>query len=109
MPSSRYRRSSTNIVAPSESGAWRPRPLPGVLTQEAFPGHPELRKNEKRASRRANQNGAMCGMVCGFAMNLYLWRRTHVPWTWWVLIGATVTFAVGWAMSFLWQFPKKTS
>src|SRR5579862_9228593 len=52
-------------------------------------------------TRRANQRGAMLGMACGFAMNLYLWRWTPIPWTWWVLIGATVTFVIGYAASSL--------
>jgi Na+/proline symporter len=50
-------------------------------------------------TRRANQIGAMAGMVCGFATDLYLWRWTQVPWTWWVMIGTGVTFAVGWVTS----------
>jgi len=50
-------------------------------------------------TRRANQRGAMVGMACGFAMELYLWRWTHVPWTWWVMIGTGVTFSVGWVVS----------
>jgi solute:Na+ symporter, SSS family len=50
-------------------------------------------------TRRANQRGAMAGMVCGFAMNVYLWKWTHVPWTWWVMIGSVSTFAVGWVAS----------
>ncbi len=50
-------------------------------------------------TRRANQRGAMVGMACGFAMELYLWRWTHVPWTWWVMIGTGVTFGVGWIVS----------
>jgi len=53
-------------------------------------------------TRRANQFGATLGMVCGFAVDLYLWRGTHVPWTWWVMIGTSVTFAVGWVASALW-------
>ena len=51
-------------------------------------------------TRRANSRGAMIGMLCGFATELYLWRATHVPWTWWVMIGAGVTFAIGYALSF---------
>jgi solute:Na+ symporter, SSS family len=47
-------------------------------------------------TRRASQRGAMVGMACGFAMDLYLWLGTRVPWTWWVMIGSAVTFAVGW-------------
>ena len=50
-------------------------------------------------TRRANQRGAMVGMACGFAMELYLWLGTHLPWTWWVMIGSMLTFAVGWLVS----------
>jgi len=50
-------------------------------------------------TRRANQRGAMVGMGCGFAMELYLWLGTHVAWTWWVMIGTAVTFAIGWTTS----------
>jgi len=50
-------------------------------------------------TRRANQLGAMIGMLLGFAVDLYLWLGTRVPWTWWVMIGATVTFVVGWMAS----------
>src|SRR5438874_12960725 len=50
-------------------------------------------------TRRANQVGAMVGMVCGFAVELYLWLGTRVPWTWWVVIGTSMTFGVGYAFS----------
>ncbi len=50
-------------------------------------------------TRRANQRGAMVGMLCGFAVELYVWRATHVPWTWWVMIGTCITFGIGWAAS----------
>ncbi len=50
-------------------------------------------------TRTANQNGAIVGMLCGFGIELYLWRWTQVPWTWWVAIGTCVTFAVGYAAS----------
>jgi SSS family solute:Na+ symporter len=50
-------------------------------------------------TRRANQRGAIVGMLFGFAVELYLWG-THVPWTWWVMIGTMVTFAVGYTASF---------
>jgi len=58
-------------------------------------------------TRRANQNGAIVGMVCGFGIELYLWLGTQVPWTWWVAIGTCVTFAVGYAASMLWGPPSK--
>jgi SSS family transporter len=51
-------------------------------------------------TKRANQRGVMVGMLFGFSVELYLWG-THVPWTWWVMIGTTVTFAVGYAASLL--------
>jgi solute:Na+ symporter, SSS family len=50
-------------------------------------------------TRRANQSGAMIGMLCGFASELYIWLGTRVPWTWYVAIGTTVTFAVGYVAS----------
>jgi SSS family solute:Na+ symporter len=49
-------------------------------------------------TKRANQRGAMLGMLFGFSVELYLWS-THVPWTWWVMIGTMVTFAVGYVAS----------
>src|SRR5579863_8834759 len=52
-------------------------------------------------TRKANQRGAMAGMVCGFGVELYLWLGTRVPWTWWVMIGTTVTFGVGYGASLL--------
>lgn len=54
-------------------------------------------------TRRANQSGAMLGMLCGFVTELYLWLGTPVPWTWWVAIGTTVTFAVGYTFSCIWR------
>jgi SSS family transporter len=50
-------------------------------------------------TRRANQRGAVVGMACGLGMEIYLWLGTHLPWTWWVMIGTGVTFAVGWIVS----------
>jgi solute:Na+ symporter, SSS family len=52
-------------------------------------------------TRTANQRGASGGMVLGFACELYLWRWTHIPWTWWVLIGGVVTFTAGYILSLL--------
>ena len=60
-------------------------------------------------TRRANQPGAMLGMVCGFAIELYLWLGTRVPWTWWVMIGTCVTFAIGWISSLLVRSQKAQS
>jgi SSS family solute:Na+ symporter len=52
-------------------------------------------------TRKANQSGAIVGMLFGFFVELYLWQWTRVPWTWWVMIGTIVTFAVGYASSLL--------
>jgi solute:Na+ symporter, SSS family len=49
-------------------------------------------------TRRANQTGAMVGMVCGLGVESYLWT-TNVPWTWWVMVGTGVTFGVGYVSS----------
>lgn len=51
-------------------------------------------------TRKANQRGAMVGMLFGFAAELGLWKL-HVPWTWWVVSGTIVTFAVGYFVSLL--------
>jgi solute:Na+ symporter, SSS family len=50
-------------------------------------------------TKSANQNGSMLGMVCGFAAEVYLWKSTAVPWTWWVAIGTIITFSVGYLAS----------
>ncbi|MGO8795872.1 MAG: sodium:solute symporter [Candidatus Sulfotelmatobacter sp.] len=50
-------------------------------------------------TRRANQRGAIVGMLFGFSSELYLWLATSVPWTWWVAIGTTLTFVAGYAAS----------
>jgi solute:Na+ symporter, SSS family len=50
-------------------------------------------------TKRANQRGALIGMICGLAMELYLWLGSAVAWTWWVCIGTFVTFGVGYAIS----------
>src|ERR1700720_4395111 len=52
-------------------------------------------------TRRANQAGAIVGMLFGFVTGLYLWLDTKVPWTWYVAIGTVVTFGVGYAVSLL--------
>ena len=54
-------------------------------------------------TRRANQSGAMIGMLCGFVSELYIWLGTRVPWTWYVAIGTVVTFTVGYAASIVLQ------
>ena len=49
--------------------------------------------------KRANATGATIGMFVGLAVVLSIWRLTPVAFTWYVLIGSTVTFLVGSLMS----------
>jgi SSS family transporter len=50
-------------------------------------------------TKRASQSGAMVGMFCGLAVELYLWKWSQVAFTWWVFIGTLITFSVGYASS----------
>lgn len=50
-------------------------------------------------TRKASERGAMAGMICGLALNLYLWLFTGVSFTWYVAVGSTVSFTVGYAAS----------
>ena len=52
-------------------------------------------------TKRANQAGAMMGMLFGFSTELYLWLGTKIPWTWYVPIGTLVTFGIGYAASLI--------
>jgi hypothetical protein len=48
-------------------------------------------------------------MILGFVLELYLWLGTKVPWTWWVMLGTAVTFAVGWVVSIFFPSPHAAS
>ena len=50
-------------------------------------------------TKRANQRGAMIGMVFGLSAELYVWLATKLPWTWYVVLGTLITFGVGYAAS----------
>jgi SSS family transporter len=52
-------------------------------------------------TRRATQTGAIAGMLCGLALNVYIWRGTHIALTWYVTLGTTVTFVVGYLVSLM--------
>ena len=54
-------------------------------------------------TRRVGENAAIAGMIAGFASMLYVKLGTHIAWTWYVLIGTSVTFAVGVAASYLFK------
>ena len=50
-------------------------------------------------TRGARQTGAIAGMLCGLILNIYIWRWTKVPFTWYVTVGALTTFAIGYLAS----------
>ena len=61
-------------------------------------------------TRRATEGGALVGMACGLALNIYLWLGassvarilgTRIAFTWLVPIGTVVTFTIGYAVSVL--------
>ena len=71
-------------------------------------------------TRYATQTGAIVGMVCGFALNLLLWLHPapivlgavtvpHIAFTWYVLIGAVVTFAIGSVASFVFSDRRRST
>lgn len=52
-------------------------------------------------TRRVGERAAMAGMMAGFAAMIYVKFFTPVAWTWYVLIGTSVTFGAGCAASLL--------
>jgi len=58
-------------------------------------------------TRRATQAGAIAGMLCGLALNGYLWKGTQIAFTWYVTFGATATFVVGYLMSLVITYAKR--
>jgi Na+/proline symporter len=56
-------------------------------------------------TRRVREWAAMAGVMAGLGAVLYVRFVTPIAWTWWVLIGSTVTFAAGYGASF---FQKST-
>jgi len=44
-------------------------------------------------TKRTGEKAAMAGMLAGLLTNLYVKFGTTIAWTWYVLIGATVTVA----------------
>jgi len=70
-------------------------------------------------ARWATQTGAIIGMVVGFSLNVWLWQGTfpahlgpitipHIAYTWYVLIGAIVTFAIGSLASLIFRGKPRT-
>jgi len=55
--------------------------------------------------RRANSTGALVGMFAGLAAVLCVFRFTPIAFTWYVLIGTTMTFLVGYVASRIFDAP----
>jgi hypothetical protein len=47
------------------------------------------------------QTGALAGVITGICAMIFVWARLAVSWQWYVLIGSTVTFVVGYAASLM--------
>jgi SSS family transporter len=54
-------------------------------------------------TKRVGEFAAMVGMSAGLAVMLYVRFATPIAFTWYVLIGTSTTFAVGWVVSFIWK------
>lgn len=59
-------------------------------------------------TKKATEKGAIIGIVAGLVVNLFLWlgpkfglMHTVVAWTWYVGIGTSLTFVVGYAASLM--------
>lgn len=50
-------------------------------------------------TRRVRQAGALVGVITGIVVMVFVWTRLNVSWQWYVLIGSSVTFVVGYAAS----------
>ena len=50
-------------------------------------------------TKSVGEGAAMGGMLAGLAMMVYIKFCTSVAWTWYVLIGTSVTFLTGWIVS----------
>lgn len=56
---------------------------------------------------RANSKGSLIGMFAGLAGVLFVYRESHIAFTWYFLIGSCITFAVGALVSR--AFPVRTA
>ncbi len=54
-------------------------------------------------TRRVGENDAIAGMMAGLGVMFYVKFFTPIAWTWYVLIGTSVTFAVGYLASLTWR------
>jgi SSS family transporter len=52
-------------------------------------------------THRPGERAAITGVVAGAAVMLFVKLETKIPFTWWVLIGSSVTFGTGYMASFV--------
>jgi Na+/proline symporter len=52
-------------------------------------------------TRRANERGSILGMMVGLLSMLLIWYEGSIAWTWYVLIGTSITFITGYTSSLL--------
>jgi solute:Na+ symporter, SSS family len=52
-------------------------------------------------TRRANQVGVMTGMAAAICFMAFIWYKTTLAWTWYVLLGTLVCVTVGYIVSLL--------
>jgi len=50
-------------------------------------------------TKRPREGAAIAGVAAGLAVVLYINLYTRIAWTWYVLIGTTITFGVAWLVS----------
>jgi len=60
-------------------------------------------------TKKANGKGSFCGMAAGLLSILIVWQFSKIAWTWYVLIGTGITFAVGYVASLLFSKPSAAS
>ncbi|MCS7025230.1 MAG: sodium:solute symporter [Bryobacteraceae bacterium] len=60
-------------------------------------------------TRRVRETAAMCGMTAGLAAMLYVKFATNIAFTWYVVIGTSITFVVGFVTSLFWDGRRETS
>ena len=59
-------------------------------------------------TKRANQTGAICGMLASLGTMLCVKLYTTIAWTWYVLIGTLICLFVGYTVSALFPQPKNS-
>jgi SSS family transporter len=60
-------------------------------------------------TKSVGERSAMVGMTVGLGLMLYIKFGTPVAWTWYVLIGTSVTFSVAYLLSLVWREPARAA